>query len=260
MSRSQPRLTSPVTRIFEWSGSTGELKYYDREKQVAVGVNLPFEFLVLDQLACVTGFSKNAKARIWSNELRPEDLKTEPIIVQTKGEQLYNGIYTKGMGGGEYGYTQAVYLMFLNKETGNYEIGKFMAAGAARGAWFDFRKGKNVEEGKVLITGRGDEEKNGATTFYRPTFEWKPSDKQENDIAIRMDRIVQEYLRNRFKADRAERETGVPINNDIHTTTDDRVEEFDSQPMDDAEFDSLLASGGSSPDINPDDLPLSFRN
>jgi hypothetical protein len=261
MSRSQPRLTSPVTRIFEWSGSKGELTYWDREQSARLPVALPFEFLVLDQLATVTGYSSDANYRIWANEIRPEDLKTEPLTVRTKGQVLYEGLYSKGMGGREFGYTQAIYIAYLNEVSGEYEIGKLMAAGSTRGAWFDFRKTCNVENGKVILTGRGELAKNGATQWYPPVFAWDHSDKQQDDIAIRLDKQLQQYLAGYFKAARTEREESVYVmDDDMQTTTDDRT---DLLPPDevtgDPEFDSLLAAGTNT-DIKPEDLPFSPRS
>lgn len=257
MSRSQPKLTSPVTRIFEWGGRAGKLTYYDREAKEQKDVKLPFQFLVLDQLACVTGFSKIANFRIWSNEVRPENLKTDKIIIRTKGEDLYTGLYDKNVVPRGAGYTQAIYIAYYT-ESGELAIGKLLAAGSARGAWFDFRKTRNVDNGKVIITGHGDLEGDDAIQWYPPIFKWDHSAEEEDRIANQLDGIVQEYLTRYFAVGRTADQERV-----IATSQDDDFHPEDlppAEPMGDDEFQSLLDVGNSANnDYNPNDLPFHPR-
>jgi hypothetical protein len=255
MSRSQPRLTSPVTRVFEWGGAAGELTFYNREANERQIVQLPFHFLVLDQLASIGGFSERANQRIWSNEVRPEQLKTSPFVVRTKGEILHEGLY-KDFSSKEANYVASIYIAYYN-DNGELAIGKIAAAGSARGAWFDFRKTiPNVEDGKVSITGKGElVVKNKMVQWYPPAFAWSHSSKEEDEIALRLDRTLQQYLETYFKASRAEREEDlmVPAGTDMHATTDDMP-----PPPEDADFDNLLNQPPPT-DINPEDLPFSPR-
>lgn len=257
MSRSQPKLTSPVTRIFEWAGRAGELTYFDREAKERKVVKLPFQFLVLDQLSCVTGFSKVAKFRIWSNEIRPENLKTDKIIIRTKGEDLYTGLYDKNAVPRGAGYTQAIYMAYY-AEDGSLAIGKFMASGSARGAWFDFRKLHNVENGKVIISGHGELEGDDAIQWYPPIFKWDHSTEEEDRIANQLDGTIQDYLTRYFAAGRsADQERTVATSQDDEFLPNDLPP---AEPMGDDEFASLLQAGNTADTIDPNDLPLSMRD
>lgn len=257
MSRSQPKLTSPVTRIFEWGGRAGQLTYYDREAKEQKAVQLPFQFLVLDQLSCVTGYSKVAKHRIWSNEIRPENLKTEKIIIRTKGEDLYTGLYDKNAVPRGAGYTQAIYMAYYD-DNGNLAIGKFMAAGSARGAWFDFRKNHNLDNGKVVITGHGELEGDDAIQWYPPIFKWDHSTQDEDRIANQLDGIVQDYLTRYFAAGRtADQERTVVTSQDSEFIPDNDPPPYEG--VSDAEFENLIAAGNNT-EIDPNDLPLSMRD
>jgi hypothetical protein len=82
MSRSNPTLTNPANRRFEWAGGAGELRYYDRETKETIVQPLPFRFMVLDQLNTMAGFSKSDKSSIWANEVR--DTKNDVMFTRTK--------------------------------------------------------------------------------------------------------------------------------------------------------------------------------
>lgn len=272
MSFSNPRgnLASPITRVFEWGGGENakdNLTYWDREKEERVAVILPFEFIVLDELATVSGFDRKAGQRIWANEVRPEDLKIAPMKVQMKGEVLYEGIYQKGMGGRLYGYAQAIYIAYLLPD-GNMALGKFLAAGSARGAWFDFKKGQVGKKGKrleqimVKLTGKGDLI-DGQIPYYQPTFEITEYDKEMHDQAWELDQQLQTYLTERFKAERANAAEQVPIGNDDDYNIGHATQNYDgAPPPDDGAFDALLndpSQGAIHQNINPNDLPPELR-
>ena len=80
MSRSKPATTTPCKRFFEWSGGTGTLHYYDKEKKDRVEVKLPFTFLILDELATITGFCEQDSSRYWSNEVR--SISKDELVVK----------------------------------------------------------------------------------------------------------------------------------------------------------------------------------
>lgn len=191
MSRSNPGLQNPALRYFKWRGSDGTLVHYDKEAGQEVVVKLPFEFLVLDQLATITGYCEQDGSGYWSNEVR--SVAKEELTVRTSKGTKQAGLYkdladvrSKGAK-----YAKSIYIAF--DLDGEMVIGNLKASGAALTAWIELSNKCVPTNGKILLTGR-EEGKKGATTYYTPTFEWKSSDKTEDDKAIALDKELQVYL------------------------------------------------------------------
>lgn len=198
MSRSNPAAdgqSNPATRFFEWAGSTGKIKYYDKEAKQTYEIDLPFSFLVLDQLNTITGFNKRDKSGYWSNEVR--NITTDPFTVKTKagvkGENiLYN---SKAMAdilaaGGK--YTKSVYIAYQNDEK-ELVLGHLKLAGSAIGAWIEFTKANNVLNIAVVIED-ATPAKNGTTDYFIPVFGARAVTPETNAKANELDSELQEYL------------------------------------------------------------------
>lgn len=191
MSLSNPTLTNPATRRFEWAGGAGELRYYDRETKQTILQPLPFRFIVLDQLNTIAGFSKTDQSSIWANEIR--DLKKDELYTRTKRGPIEAGLYenlaaTTKRGGK---FAKSIYIAYeLN---GNWVIGNFRAYGSALGAWFDFLKGYSVEQGMVIMT-RGEQQEAGTGPFFPPAFRWEKWEDGAYQICVQLDRQLQAYL------------------------------------------------------------------
>lgn len=201
MSRSNPTQTSPSRKFFDWSGGKGQLHWYDKEKQEKVEVRLPFEFLVLDELATITGYCDQDQSRYWSNEVRSV-AKEEFIVKTSKGIKeagLYSNLADVRSKGAK--YAKSIYIAY--KEGDEYVIGNIKAYGAALTAWIEFGKTCKVENGKVVLTGK-EEAKKGATTYFVPKFEYLSATADENEIAIDLDRELQAYLTKYFSVDHTE--------------------------------------------------------
>lgn len=124
MSRSNnTEISNPANRFFEWSGSEGKIKYYDKEKKENIYIDLPFVFLVLDVLTTIKGYSDEDESGIWANEIR--NLKTEELTVRTKHGIKAKGLYeeVKNVLGAK--YSQSVYIAY--KDGGELKIGNFHA-------------------------------------------------------------------------------------------------------------------------------------
>ena len=191
MSRSNPTPTNPSTRFIKWSGSTGDLVYWDKELEEEIKVNLPHEFMVLDQLATITGFSEADKSQYWSNEVR--SIAKDEFHVKTSNGTKDTGLYkdladvrSKGAK-----YAKSIYIAY--KDSGEWKIGNFKAYGACLTSWIEFGKGKNLASGKIVLTG-SEKATKGATTYYIPTFEQANADTDEDEIAISLDKELQKYL------------------------------------------------------------------
>lgn len=187
--------TNPTTRWFEWSGSTGQLKYYDRDKQENVFIDAPFTFLVLDQLSTITGWSDDAQSGVWANEVR--NLQLEELIVRTKMGILARGQYSniKGLNGVR--FTKSIYIAYYD-DNKQLQIGNLKAAGACLSAWIEFSRGRDVYKGAVTLS-KAEPAKKGATKYFIPVFEEKTTVSDEtNAQAVELDKQLQAYLNDYF--------------------------------------------------------------
>ena len=192
MSRSENNTNpNPCTKWFEWSGSTGTLGYYDKERGEKVAIELPFTFLVLDQLATVTGWSDDAQSGIWSNEIR--NTKTDVLTVRTKSGIATKGLYedVKNLNGAR--YAKSIYIAYYD-ENKELQLGNLKASGACLSAWIEYCKGKDVYKGAVTLEG-GVQAKKGRTVYFSPSFALKADVSDATDQkAKQLDRALQDYL------------------------------------------------------------------
>jgi hypothetical protein len=190
MSRSQPKSTSPVSRRFRWSGSKGEVSYYDKLQGKDIPVKLPFEFMVLDQLATIAGFDEKNNSNYWSNEVRSVG-KDELTVRTSKGVSeigLYRDLEVRRWGAK---YATSIYIAY--KQDNEWLIGNFKASGAALSSWIEFSNSVNPEQGKVVLKGK-QEAKKGATTYFTPVFERVDNADAEEGVALELDKQLQAYL------------------------------------------------------------------
>jgi hypothetical protein len=196
MSRSNPQLTNPAGRFFEWSGSTGTLNFYDKEKQERINVPLPFSFLPLDELSTMVGYSKRDESGYWSNEIR--NITKDTLIVRTKhgiAEQgLYNELANVRSKGAK--YAKSIYIAYKTRE--GWEIGNIKAHGSALSAWIEFSKTCRPENGKVTMT-KGEAQDAPTGQFFAPVFTYEASSKDEDIEAFELDKQLQTYLEQYLK-------------------------------------------------------------
>lgn len=195
MSRStNTELANPCTRWFEWSGSEGKLKYYDKDNQKNIFVDIPFTFLVLDQLNTITGWSDDAQSGIWANEVR--DLRTEELTVRTKQGILGKGPYdqVKNLNGAR--FTKSVYIAYYDDK--DLKLGHLKIVGSSLGSWIEFTKGKNLYSGAVTLSGNSSAKK-GTNKYFVPEFEMKEEVSYETETAAKeLDKELQKYLKAYF--------------------------------------------------------------
>ena len=220
MSRSNPDVTikSPCSRFFEWNSDTHQFKYYDKnldnqttkKKGANVFINLPFTFIVLDQLTTVKGFNEDEKG-IWANEVR--NTKTEPLTIRVKKGIVATGLYSeelmKKIDGAK--YSKSVYIAYFEKNLNadgtagtpaqKLAIGNIQFNGASVGAWIELNKQyKKLEEESVAIQAFSfTQEKKGKVDFTVPVFKAVPVNPTTNDEATALDAILQAYLKDYFK-------------------------------------------------------------
>lgn len=196
MSRSnQTDLINPAVRYFDWSGKTGAVNYYDKEKEERVNVKLPFKFLILDRVSQITGgMKRNGKYEgFWSNAVK--NLKTQPFTVRSKQGVEAQGFYSQIKDTRGVKFMTGLYIAFYDSDK-NLQIGYLKIKGAALNAWINFTKShKNIYEGAFAVKERSDELTNGDTTYFEPIFEHNSKVSDEADeMAKELDVHLQEYL------------------------------------------------------------------
>jgi len=211
MSRSNPTeiIPNPALRWFEWQGSKGNIRYYDKEKKENVGIELPFEFILLDQLSTIKGWHDNSEAAIFANEVR--DTRNEPFVVKSfkLREPIAEGFYAdikdkvKANGGS---LVSNCYIAFTD-DSGHLAVGSLQFHGSALGGWMEFSQDKanrpELFKKGIRITGSKSGKK-GSITFEIPLFEFYELSSDASEIAVDLDKELQAYLRNYFKHPRSE--------------------------------------------------------
>ena len=133
----------------------GKFVYWDKEKEAEIEIPRPFTFVVLDQLATITGWHDPSESGIVSNEVHSTQF--EELTVRTyKGESLAKGLYgeikdnIKASGGR---YTTSIYAL-LNDELVNFKF-----AGASLSEWISNKpKSHFIKIEKVKSEKKGDVE------------------------------------------------------------------------------------------------------
>ena len=219
MSRSNPTegIKNPSTRWFEWAGGDdgGFLRWYDKEAGKQMKVDLPFTFLLLDELSTIKGWHDPSESGIYSNEVR--DTRQDVLVVRAfKGGELASGVYkaiadrVKAQGGH---YCSSLYIAYKDGE--ELRIGNISLKGATAGAWMEFKKSaplKKDANGKsqrayfvdAVTIGAYDQLKKGATVYRVPKFSLKPVSEETNLQAIALDADLQAFLSDYLKRPKAE--------------------------------------------------------
>lgn len=241
MSRSNNlEIKSPAKYHFEWVGSKGCLKYFDKsigEKGDNVLVKLPFSFLVLDKLHTIKGFSDQDQSGFWSNEIR--DVKKETLTVRTKKGIVGTGVYSTLAHILNQGaqYSQSVYIAYKGEE--GLVIANIQMTGSSIGPWIDFNKKVNVYKTAIVIKSALPAKK-GTNNFFIPVFDVQEIAPNTEEKAIEMDKELQEYLTEYFK--RSGTEQREAVNDQVVSRSSEHEPDYSEvnkveEPVDD--FDSL---------------------
>lgn len=194
MSLSQDRPANPAKLFIKVK--SGALSYYDKESQQDVGVPTPFEFIVLDQLATVKGWSDQDESGYWSNEVRR--VGSDTLSVRTKKGLKEQGIWrdikgSVGIAGSK--YHASIYVAAKGKD--GLEIFNLSFTGAALNAWIEFTQKNRVTTNKVTLSDWSDAKK-GKVEYKVPVFTATPMGEEEKAEAIELDKQLQTYLNEYF--------------------------------------------------------------
>lgn len=190
---SQPT-TNPAGKFFEWKSNEKTFVYFDKDTKTNVSIELPFKFLVLDELHTIKGWNDATESGIYSNEVKFIS-RDEMIVKPFKGNEIARGLYkdikekAKAAGGH---YVKSIYIMLEDGSIANLQL-----KGAACQAWGDFTaksKSRLVDEW-VSVVGF-DEAKKGSVKYTTPIFGYLCSlDGAEADLADEAFNVLEAYLK-----------------------------------------------------------------
>lgn len=197
MPRTNPetvKLPNPAQRWFEWRGSEGIFRYYDKDAKANVNCKLPFTFILLNQMATIRGYNKRAKSGIYSNEVR--DTRSEPFVVKMfNGEKVAEGFYAaiKDTITAKQGhFATSAYIAF--KDGDKLKIGCIHFQGCSLGPWFDFvKENRNDIYKKAVVVREAKKDDSGAIEFNAPVFSLMDVKPETDDEAGKLQEQLKEF-------------------------------------------------------------------
>jgi len=212
---SQPQ-TNPSTKFIEWKSNDKCFSFYDRETSANVSIQLPFKFLVLDELHTVKGWNDASSSQINSNEVKFIS-RDEMTVKPFKGNEIAKGLYKdikekiKAAGGH---YVKSVYCMLEDGSIANLQL-----KGAACQSYGDFTaKTRSRLTDEWVVVAKAIDGKKGAVKYTTPGFEFDKSlSESEADLADEAFNNLEAYLKTYLT--KAE-----PINNEV---VEETIEEDD---------------------------------
>jgi hypothetical protein len=221
MSISDKKLRNPAKKFIEFQSEKKQFTYYDKEKKKDVPIKLPFLFAVLDVTSSITGFNKDSKSGIYSNEIHSS--VHEILHVRTfKGNNHVVGLWKEkkeeiGSLGGD--FTNNIYALHVDKDPEGkrvYELVHIRLKRSALGEWVHF---KYIDDQHVVgIMNEFKEEKNGAVTYNVPVFKRFNIDA---DILKEAERVDIEILKPYFAAKKRAATMGDAVEENVVEDTPD---------------------------------------
>jgi hypothetical protein len=208
--------SNPATKFIEWKSNDKCFSYYDKaiaeslqgsdaeviKEKANVQIQLPFKFLVLDELSFVKGWSDALTGNIISNEVKfisketiiakcyHKNVKGESVITEiAKG--LYKDIKDQVVTAGAK-YHKSIYVMLEDGSLANIKF-----KGACVGKWAEFtQKTRNRLADEWVIVAKAEDGKKGAVKFSTPSFGFHSSLIDiEADLADDAFNILESYLK-----------------------------------------------------------------
>lgn len=202
---------------------SGAVSFYDKEAGENIEVPTPFEFIVLDTLATIKGWSDADNSGFWSNEVRK--VGSDELTIRTsqgvKGTGVWKDIKGQSSLAGAK-YNSSIYIATKGRD--GLEINNLALSGAALNAWIEFTKANSVTKNKIVLSDWADAKK-GAVKYKTPVFTAVPFEDDEREDAITLDLELKEYF-NEYFSDKDE--AHVPAKN----TKDVIVDDIDDEPID----------------------------
>jgi len=200
---------NPATKLIDFNGETGIFDYYDKEKKENIELGTKIEFIVLNELSGITGWSDQDESAIWSNEV--EKTTEEELTIRTKKGVLISGLYRKikkdviSLGGK---YCKIVYIKLKGEDT----ISRLRLKGAALSAWIN--KKINTKAQSIIVSGT-EEGKKGSIKYKVPKFEAKDFDDKDYAKAVELDQELLAFLDERKETNNEKSEEMQEVVNDV---------------------------------------------
>jgi len=198
---SQPQ-TNPAQKFIDWKSNDKCFSFYDRETSANVSIQLPFKFLVLDELHTVKGWNDSLKGQIVSNEVKfisKEVLKVKTFHKDANGkniktdmiEGVYSEVKEKIKSSGAH-YVKSVYIMLEDGSIANLQL-----KGAACQAYGDFTaKTRSRLSDEWVEVASATDGKKGAVKYTTPEFKFSKSiSDSESDLADEAFNTLEAYLK-----------------------------------------------------------------
>ncbi len=167
---------TPATKFLEWDSTNKCFKYWDKEIEKSILVELPVKFQFLEDFHTIKGFHEQTDASIYSNEIK--FISTEELTVKSfkSKEPLAEGVYkdikdkVKSIGGK---YGKSVYALIDGK------IVNFQLYGASIAPFMFFLNGdkqkgikgyNHLLETNFIEVKEFTNEKKGANKYTAPIF------------------------------------------------------------------------------------------
>lgn len=189
----QPQ-SNPSTKFLNWKSNDKCFSYYDKELKENVSVQLPFRFLVLDEMHTISGWNDATSSGIFSNEVKfisKEIMTVKPFKGNEIAKGLYKDIKEKIVAAGGH-YVKSIYIMLEDGSLANLQL-----KGSAVQKWGEFtqKTRKRLPDEWVQVT-KAIEGKKGAVKFFTPDFSFERSITE--DEAMQADEafnILETYLK-----------------------------------------------------------------
>lgn len=189
MSLLDERPTNPAK--FFIKVKSGALSYYNKEEGQNITVPTPFEFIVLDQLATIKGWSDADESGFWSNEVKSVGRDTLNVRTSSglKGSGIWKDIKADpALAGAK--YHSSIYVAAKGRD--GLEISNLALTGAALNAWIEFTKKVDVRKVKVVLSSWADAKK-GAVNYKTPVFTTEPMADAEREEAMTLAKELKTY-------------------------------------------------------------------
>jgi len=195
-------MSNPATKFLSWKSNDKCFEYYDKEKAENVKIQLPFKFVVLDELASVKGWSDSLSGTIVSNEVKfisKETLTAKCYHKNGKGEKvsteiakgIYKDIKEKVNSAGAK-YHKSIYIMLDDGTLANIQL-----KGASVQKWGEFtQKNRSRLPDEWIIVEKAIDGKKGAVKFTTPEFKFLQSlSDDEMSLADECFNILETFLK-----------------------------------------------------------------
>jgi len=184
--------TNPATKFIKFKN--GKFSYYDKDKKEEIEMELPIKFMVIDELATITGWHDESQSAIYSNEVH-STVREDLTVRAFKGGELAIGKYKNikpqiNNNGGK--YTKSVYALDLDTR----EIVNFHFSGAVLSAWIN--KEIIITDNAVVIE-KTEDHKKGVVKYKTPVFAAMAIDKEIFNKAIELDQNVMRPYFDKYK-------------------------------------------------------------